>query len=344
MYSEPKNPAKGNRWLKDDFITKDRLILYHLRENSRQSFSELARKTGLSKEVVRYRVMGLVNKGVISNFGIAADSSKMGYSDYKIYIQTRSMNKEVEKKFIEFLLKDSNVTWISTIDGRYDIVFAITAKNLSEFNFILKKIVDKYDKIFRDKEINIPIYGITFPLDFLINKERSVIMDTAKYFESSSEELEKTDEKDITILSELDKDSRINTSILAKKAGLSIDTTKVRIKNLFKKKILKQYNIEVDLSKFKPQYKRIKVLIKLKHMSNEEEKKMIQFAYSVPNIYSFIYSVGRWDLEITMFVENTEDYKEIMNKMIDRFGNVIESYEPLFIRKIYRHRDVVRSS
>ena len=41
---------------------KDRKILYNLDINSRQTFKELARKVGLSKDSVKYRIDKLVEK------------------------------------------------------------------------------------------------------------------------------------------------------------------------------------------------------------------------------------------------------------------------------------------
>ena len=44
---------------------KDRKILYYLDEDSSQSLSLLAKKTGLSKQAVAYRIDDLKKKGVL---------------------------------------------------------------------------------------------------------------------------------------------------------------------------------------------------------------------------------------------------------------------------------------
>jgi DNA-binding Lrp family transcriptional regulator len=47
---------------------KDRKILYHLDLDSRQPFSQLGKKVGLSKDLVAYRVKKLHERGIIKNF------------------------------------------------------------------------------------------------------------------------------------------------------------------------------------------------------------------------------------------------------------------------------------
>ena len=52
----------------EDIDLKDRKILYELDVDSRQSNAEIARKVGLSKQVVGFRIKRLVKEGLISWF------------------------------------------------------------------------------------------------------------------------------------------------------------------------------------------------------------------------------------------------------------------------------------
>ena len=47
---------------------KDRKILYHLDIDSRQSFNNIGKKVGLTRDNVAYRVKRLQDKGIITNF------------------------------------------------------------------------------------------------------------------------------------------------------------------------------------------------------------------------------------------------------------------------------------
>jgi len=67
--------------------TKDRKILYELDLNSRQSFSRLAKKVGLSKDAVRYRITSLEEQGVIQRFHTVINVSKLGFISFRIYMK-----------------------------------------------------------------------------------------------------------------------------------------------------------------------------------------------------------------------------------------------------------------
>jgi len=55
---------------------KDRKILYYLDINSRQSNSDIAKKVGLSKEVVNYRIKRLEKEGIIKGYYTVLDFYK----------------------------------------------------------------------------------------------------------------------------------------------------------------------------------------------------------------------------------------------------------------------------
>ena len=70
---------------------KDRKILYELDINSRQSNSEIAKKTGLSKQVVGLRIKKLVETGVVSSFYTVIDISKLGFTIHKNFLRLQNL-------------------------------------------------------------------------------------------------------------------------------------------------------------------------------------------------------------------------------------------------------------
>ena len=58
---------------------KDRKILYWLDINSRQSNAKIAKKTGLSKQVVGFRIKRLIKEHIIHSFYTVIDISKLGF-------------------------------------------------------------------------------------------------------------------------------------------------------------------------------------------------------------------------------------------------------------------------
>ena len=69
-----------------DLDLKDKKILKCLEENSRQSHNQIAKKAGLSKESVRYRIKQLEEKGIIQNYKVVVDIKKLDYRAYHLFV------------------------------------------------------------------------------------------------------------------------------------------------------------------------------------------------------------------------------------------------------------------
>ena len=134
---------------------KNRKLLYELDINSRQSFHELAKKIGLSKDSVIYRIEKLKNDGIIKRFHTIIDVGKLGFISFRLYLKLRNSNPKKENELIEFLKKRGIVTWIVSIDGDYDIGIWILVKNISEMNQLWKSLLKKYSNNIEKRNLTI---------------------------------------------------------------------------------------------------------------------------------------------------------------------------------------------
>jgi len=77
---------------------KDRKILTLLDENSRLSNSQIAKKVGLSKPAVEYRLNRFEKNNLILSHYVVIDFTKLGYSQYKIYFKFQNTTPWTSKK------------------------------------------------------------------------------------------------------------------------------------------------------------------------------------------------------------------------------------------------------
>ena len=96
---------------------KDRKILYELDSNARGSNAEIAKKVGLSKQVVGFRIKRLLNEQVISSFYAVIDIAKLGFTVHKNFIRLQNIDVEKEKELVAFLVNHPNVVWVASCDG-----------------------------------------------------------------------------------------------------------------------------------------------------------------------------------------------------------------------------------
>jgi len=115
---------------------KNLAIIAHLKENSRLSIRDIAKKTGIRPSTVHQRITQLRKKQVIEKFTVKLD------------------NKEVDENFIIFLLlktkpsalldskiiaNNPHIKEVFGVTGEHDLLLKLKFKDIEEFNkFIIK--------------------------------------------------------------------------------------------------------------------------------------------------------------------------------------------------------------
>ena len=83
---------------------KDRLILYNLILNSRQSLKTIGKKVGISKESAYYRINRLIKNGVIVNFTIFLGCRIFGYSRMMAHYKFININPTAKADLLDFFV------------------------------------------------------------------------------------------------------------------------------------------------------------------------------------------------------------------------------------------------
>jgi DNA-binding Lrp family transcriptional regulator len=147
--------------------------------------------------------------------------------------------------------------------------------------------------------------------------------------------MRKIDKLDYKLLYELDKNSRIPLSKLAKKIGLSKQATSKRISNLTKEEIIKNFPIIINPATLG--YQHYKLLIRLQNISNKKEKELIDFLVKYPNSFWVAEIRGNYDYIISVLEKNIHKFKEFYQELKNKFGIYIyeENFATLTSAKIY---------
>ncbi len=115
----------------------DRLILAALRDNARASVTELAHTTGVSRTTVKTRLDNLMRSGHIRRFTIETDldDDEVVRAIAMVELQGR-MSRDVIRKLRAIPEVDS----IYSTSGAWDLVVELRARNLVEFDQVLRHI------------------------------------------------------------------------------------------------------------------------------------------------------------------------------------------------------------
>jgi len=310
---------------------KNRKILYELDANSRQSYHKLAKKVGLSKDSIIYRINKLQEIGIIKKFHTVIDVGKLGFISFRLYLKLKSVNKKKEKEIINFLKEKKQITWLVSIEGEYDLGAWILAKSVKEMNSLWKNLLKKYGNFIEKRNLTIFTKVSYFPRVYILDKKKN---NEEYVFITEPSEI-KLDKLDLEILKLMTGNSRIPVLELANKLKITPKTVSSRIKLLEKKKVIIGYRTMFDLEKLNEQY--FKLLIRTKNMTEEKEAKFRQFIKQHPIIIYDNEVLGGEDFEIEIQVESLKQLREFTNEIKENFSDIIKEYKTLLFYKEHKY-------
>ena len=292
-----------------------------------------AKKVGLSKQVVGLRIKNLVSEKAISSFYSVIDISKLGFTVHKNFLRLQNLDGKKEAELINFLKNNPNVVWVASCDGKFDLAFGTWAKNIEYLDRTLRELNKRFGAHISERQIATVIRGEYFVRDYLVGKKEPSAF-RKSFFGAVPSQVD-MDEINWRILLELGKSSRTPIIDIAKKAGVSADAVRARIKKLEKSGVIRHYNIVPNESVYP--YIHYKVLIGFGNITEKREEMLIEYCRVNPNIVYVVKALGPWEFEIDMEVENAEQFRKIMMGIKSNFQDIIKDYSALQIYQVHKY-------
>jgi DNA-binding Lrp family transcriptional regulator len=115
------------------FDAKDQKIIRELKEDSRQSIRDIAKKTKLRPSTVHERIKKLVRNSVIEKFTLKLNNKAVG-ENFIAFMFVSS-----EKEIPSIVFSDPHIREVFGITGEYDLLLKLKFKDVEEFNnFVIK--------------------------------------------------------------------------------------------------------------------------------------------------------------------------------------------------------------
>ena len=125
---------------------KDQKIVHELDHNPRMSTSQLGKKVRLSQQVVDYRIKRLQEQGIITSFGTIINTAKLGYQQYRLFLQLSSLGEGEKKKIIQYLAEHHRVYWAALVGNSWDLFVVVFVRNYHELESFLDELFTKFPK------------------------------------------------------------------------------------------------------------------------------------------------------------------------------------------------------
>jgi Lrp/AsnC family leucine-responsive transcriptional regulator len=299
---------------------KDKKILSELDMDARQPVSAIAKKVGLSKEVVNYRIKQLEKKGIIRNYYTVLNTAKLGLIFCRFFMRFQNVDIKKEKEMIAFSSRFPQICWVVNTKGPWDMVFVMLVNKINDFKKLCDKLSFQYGSHFQTRNVSIATKIHHMKHNYLYGTKD----DREDVVGGDIEEVS-IDETDHKILSILAKDARISTLEIARRLDITPNTVKYRIKKLVDNGIILCFRERIGIKKLG--YQRNKVVLTLQNMTEEKTMKMMEFLKQNPNVVYVTEAVGCGDFEFEVDVKDNNELHMHINKIREEFGDLIKDYD-----------------
>ena len=303
---------------------KDKKILYELDLDSTQTDNQIAKKVGLSRDAVRYRINKLVENGYINYFMTVLNSMKLGFNWYRTFFKFQNITIKKEEEIIDWLKK--RASWITKVEGIWDLNTGIFVKDVYEYRDIINEFLLKYSNYVERYSVAIVTREWIYPRDFLLDKKHRISKPLLMGFDKKEDyKIETIDKIDYEILKILLKNARMTTVDIAQKTKTTEMIVRYRIKKMIDKKIILGFKPFFNTGKLGYIY--FKLHLTLRNLNSEKRNKIISYFSQHPNIIHMTELVGGADLEMEFQVRNNSEFYDYIKEIRLKFGEIIKDYE-----------------
>jgi Lrp/AsnC family transcriptional regulator, leucine-responsive regulatory protein len=304
----------------------DRKILHALHLDARVPETLLAKRLRLSRDVIRYRIRQLSDRGIIPFHRAWIDLGKLGYHNYKLYLKTSGDQKRREEFFAHIRSRD-DVFWLGVADGAWDVGLTFFAKSKEEFFHRKNELFSMFNDIILEKKTGLLVDIWVYPFKFLTGREGEP---RTLFGNVRENEVDAVDRK---VLAALMHNGRARVVELAGSARISPDVFRDRMKKLEAKGIIGWYAAAIDHTKLGMEF--YKTFLYFDKMGPGEEKRLLEFCKSQPNIVHIVRLVGPWEFELEVMVENHAAYNRIMRDLRALFPHELRNIESAVMSEDY---------
>lgn len=220
---------------------KDVKILSILDWNAKMPLTQIAKHTGLNKDVVRYRIANLEKEEVIDRYYTLININKLGLMTIRIYFDFVGINKKIESKIINYLDKRFGAGQIFILNGEYDLGIISWETSVYDIDKKLRAFKKLYGNYVNKEALSIFIK--------LSHYSRKIFENSKEIVSLKKEEVIDLKETDFKILFELSKNARISSTDLSVKLRIPQTTVINVIKRLEKERIILGYRANIDIGK-----------------------------------------------------------------------------------------------
>lgn len=309
----------------------EKRILARLDKNARTPLRRVGRAIRKSEQSVSYTVNSLLKRGVIKGFYSLVDYSRLSVLNFRVFFKVSYGSQRGFKKMIKFLVDEPHTLWVATCGGRHDIICTFGAHNPSQFNKLLRSIMEQFPRQLQSYTILTTIVIRMLDREYLPAPHRS----RREIILGGDREPYELSERDTRILAEISDNARKSAVEIGKALSCNSRTVVSRIRELENLKVIMGYKPFLNFSLIKRAANLL--MVRYHNISVEDEQKLINYLTFHSNVTCLTKTLGEWDLEIRIEADDMWSLKSIESEIRHKFAKMISMTETLPVYKEYKN-------
>jgi Lrp/AsnC family transcriptional regulator, leucine-responsive regulatory protein len=301
---------------------KDKLILFELLQDCRDSLSKIAKKVGLPQQTVSYRIKKLEEAKIIKKYTVNINYPKLGYSRHSLYLDVKGVTADVVDKYLKEITDIEEVSCCYMLHelSEWKLYVSVWTKTIERYDEIQTKILSKFKNRINNYLSFQSITSYTY-FARILNPKKKAMVDV-----KGSPEHTDIKEIDWKLLELLKENSKAPVIELAHKLKLTANSVISKISSLKKKNIIERFYPILDLRKLG--YTEYTYISRIDPSHKKELDEFIEYTKNDLRFIIVIKAVGYVNLYYAFLIQNREEFKEI-NKDIERILGkaILENYK-----------------
>lgn len=306
---------------------KDRKILSELDMGARQPLSAIAKKVGLSREVVLYRIRQLEKNNIIQGYVTVLDTSKLGLMYCRMFFKYRKITPEKEKELLGFCSQNDSVAWIIFGEGKWDLVLVVLADSLNKLEALYDGLNSRFGLYLQNHYVSIAFKVHEFKHKYLYPKP-----DYRELVLGDAEKSPNLDETDYAIMKFLSENARSPLVELAKSLKMTARAVSYRIKRLVDEKVILAFRARINTKLLGYDY--YKVFLMLQSLDGKSLSRILAFLRYHPSVIYITKPLGPYTLEFEAMVKSANELHEVLQQFRREFGDILIDYDTYFTYEV----------
>ena len=301
-------------------------LLAELSLNGRESLTRLAQKLGLSKQRLSYRLRALQRRGVLTGFFAIPNIFRLGFDHFRVFVRFQRLTEAGEKELLDHLLTRSDVSWLTQLDGDFDLEFVVWAQGVPAFESAYDDILGQFGPLFQEKYFSLATRIEFRPWRFL--SAGAVAPGEGVALESRPGPIA-IDAIDRRLLAELSRNGRLSLAALAARCRISPASAAQRLRALRRSGAVAGFGAKIDHVLLGRVYR--KVFLRLERPAGAPLDRLCAWLRACPEVIFLVKTVGGYDLEVELMTGPGAEFLAFMRRLRTEFAAEIAAFRSVIV-------------